>query len=571
MHGPMKRHEIQVLSKAGHTDQQVADITGVPTRSVRRIKAEPPVAGFDAAERTKERRVGRPPKVEAYRPFVTKLLADEPDLLTLEVLRRARLDGYNGGKSQFYTMVAQLRPKEVRPLVRFEGLPGEFSQHDFGQVDVRYTDGSVERIHFFASRLKWSRHAEVSIVPNQQVEPLVRSIVEHFDRIGGVPLLAVFDRPKTVALKWKKDGTVTEWNPVFSQAMAELSVAAEVCWPYRGQEKAYVSYCTSSVTFDGVSCCWVPPPQLSLVLQWCAVAQVLIQELVLVIVGVRSQQSRAPPYLDGAGYNVHSLGDLGKREESPLAEPFVARLEVVVALKALDHEAVEWLLLTRHVAALIEDDRDLTRRMLIEQPVDLLDDFALGFAEFACRQRPWQCNRLGRASLKANMCRDSFWLGESDVLDHEPNKTLALPHRRFGTTPDPRKVGCKAEDLTALLGGRRHAICPSLPLGEFLCLSQFPQLVVPLRFERRGHQTIIWVDLHEATTRQLGFVSAPFDVLPAQSLRLLAAGTQFILHRKRGLEGQWGNGLDHELADGFVDGRAGNALTHRLTLLHGLH
>lgn len=240
MHGPMKRHEIQVLSKAGHTDQQVADITGVPTRSVRRIKAEPPVAGLDAAERTKERRVGRPPKVEAYRPFVTKLLADEPDLLTLEVLRRARLDGYNGGKSQFYTMVAQLRPKEVRPLVRFEGLPGEFSQHDFGQVDVRYTDGSVERIHFFASRLKWSRHAEVSIVPNQQVEPLVRSIVEHFDRIGGVPLLAVFDRPKTVALKWKKDGTVTEWNPVFSQAMAELSVAAEVCWPYRGQEKGSV-------------------------------------------------------------------------------------------------------------------------------------------------------------------------------------------------------------------------------------------------------------------------------------------------------------------------------------------
>ena len=31
-----------------------------------------------------------------------------------------------------------------RPMVRFEGLPGEFSQHDFGHVDVRFMDGSPE-------------------------------------------------------------------------------------------------------------------------------------------------------------------------------------------------------------------------------------------------------------------------------------------------------------------------------------------------------------------------------------------------------------------------------------------
>jgi hypothetical protein len=31
-------------------------------------------------------------------------------------------------------------------VVRFEGLPGEFSQHDFGQVDVRFLDGSTRRV-----------------------------------------------------------------------------------------------------------------------------------------------------------------------------------------------------------------------------------------------------------------------------------------------------------------------------------------------------------------------------------------------------------------------------------------
>jgi phosphoheptose isomerase len=41
----------------------------------------------------------------------------------MEVLRRVREAGYAGGKSALYGLVASLRPKEVKPLVRFEGLP----------------------------------------------------------------------------------------------------------------------------------------------------------------------------------------------------------------------------------------------------------------------------------------------------------------------------------------------------------------------------------------------------------------------------------------------------------------
>jgi hypothetical protein len=66
--------------------------------------------------------------------------------------------------------VASLRPKEVKPLVRFEGLPGEFSQHDFGQVDVQFIDGTARRIRFFASRLKYSRWVRVSLVKDESVE-----------------------------------------------------------------------------------------------------------------------------------------------------------------------------------------------------------------------------------------------------------------------------------------------------------------------------------------------------------------------------------------------------------------
>jgi hypothetical protein len=125
-------------------------------------------------------------------------------------------------------------------MVRFEGLPGEFSQHDFGEVDVRFLGGEKRRVHFFGTRLKYSRWVEVSIVPNQVVETLVRTLVDHFSAIGGVPLLAVFDRPKTVALSWGADGKVTEWNPTFAYVMLELGLGAEVCWPHRPNQKGSV-------------------------------------------------------------------------------------------------------------------------------------------------------------------------------------------------------------------------------------------------------------------------------------------------------------------------------------------
>jgi transposase len=236
----LKRHEIQVLRRAGHSIAKVARLAGVSRRSVRRVVHEPAVAHIDDDAERDRRRLGRPSKAERFRDFVVAALKKDPEVLSLEILRRARLDGYAGGKSALYALVALLRPPATRPVVRFEGVPGEFSQHDFGHVDVRFLDGTSKRIHFFASRLKYSRHVEVTIVPNEQVETLVRALVDHFAAWGGVPLLAVFDRPRTVALSWRKDGEVTEWNPVFGAAVLELGVGVELCWPARGNQKGAV-------------------------------------------------------------------------------------------------------------------------------------------------------------------------------------------------------------------------------------------------------------------------------------------------------------------------------------------
>jgi transposase len=247
MWGMLKRHEIQVLLKAGHSRAEVARLTGVSIRSVKRVAKEDAVIQVDDAAARVARGIGRPSLVEDFRKPIVDLFEHEPELKSVEVLRRMRLAGYTGQKTALFALMAAIRPKDQRPLVRFEGLPGEFSQHDFGQVDVEYVDGATERIRFFASRLKYSRTIRVSLVPDETTETLIRHFADHLDSWGGAPLVSVFDRPKTVAIKWGRDGVVTEWNATFAYAVLELGVGVDVCWPYRAQDKGEDSYCTSYV------------------------------------------------------------------------------------------------------------------------------------------------------------------------------------------------------------------------------------------------------------------------------------------------------------------------------------
>jgi hypothetical protein len=108
MIGMLKRQEIEILLKAGHSQSEVVRLSGVGLRSVRRIAKEPSVDVDDAADR-KKRRIGRPNVLENFRQQVEAILKQEADLPSLEILRRMREAGYSEGKTVLYELVASLR------------------------------------------------------------------------------------------------------------------------------------------------------------------------------------------------------------------------------------------------------------------------------------------------------------------------------------------------------------------------------------------------------------------------------------------------------------------------------
>src|SRR5439155_26340901 len=92
----LKRHAIQVLRAAVHGQSEIATLTDVSVRSVRRVEAEPDVSHDDDASERDRPRIGPPSLAEQLRPCVVERLADVPGLLSLEIFRLPKPVGHAG-------------------------------------------------------------------------------------------------------------------------------------------------------------------------------------------------------------------------------------------------------------------------------------------------------------------------------------------------------------------------------------------------------------------------------------------------------------------------------------------
>src|SRR5438270_12919393 len=107
----LKRHEVEILLKAGHAKTEIARLSGVSLRSVKRIAEESPVLQADDGVERRKRQIGRPSTVPTFRKQVLEILQGTPDLATWELLRRVGETGDRGGQAGLDAVVASLRLK----------------------------------------------------------------------------------------------------------------------------------------------------------------------------------------------------------------------------------------------------------------------------------------------------------------------------------------------------------------------------------------------------------------------------------------------------------------------------
>ena len=66
----------------------------------------------------------------------------------------------------------------------------------------------------------------------------MRALLLSFESFGGVPLMAVFDNPKTVVIGRKNKEI--QWNETFARVAIDYRFAPELCTPRRANQKGAV-------------------------------------------------------------------------------------------------------------------------------------------------------------------------------------------------------------------------------------------------------------------------------------------------------------------------------------------
>jgi transposase len=235
----MERSAIHLMAKRGKSLRQIAAETGHSPTTIARVLREP-------LERQPTKRQRRS-KVDPYCPQIERWIAE--GLTAVRMLELARSDPqqpYSGSRSQFGEMVRRVRQEREHQQaaaavpVRFEGLPAEYLQVDWGEIRAfPFTQQRPATRYFLACRLKYSRWTWVRWTQDMRQETLFRGLVDCFCLLGWVPWVLVFDNMKTVT-SGRDGGGQPIWTPALLQLAGEFGFHPQACDPGAGNQKGSV-------------------------------------------------------------------------------------------------------------------------------------------------------------------------------------------------------------------------------------------------------------------------------------------------------------------------------------------
>lgn len=235
----MERSAIHLMAKRGKSIRQIAEELGRSPTTISRVLHEP----VDQRPAPRQRRS----QVDPYRVQIEQWL--EEGLSVVRMLELARGDPeqpYTGSRSQFGEMVRRIRrvQDQARAVegvpIRFEGLPGEYLQVDWGEVrHFPFTQQAQATHYVLCCRLKYSRWSWVLWTADMRQETVIRGLVACFCALGAVPWVLVFDNMKTVTSG--RDGNNQPiWTPALLQLAAEFGFHPQACDPGAGNQKGSV-------------------------------------------------------------------------------------------------------------------------------------------------------------------------------------------------------------------------------------------------------------------------------------------------------------------------------------------
>lgn len=235
----MDRATIHYLNQKGWSNVEIAEFVGHHRDTITRVLREP----LDQHPAPRQRTSA----VAVFDAQIHAWLDHKWSVQRmLEVDRSDPTHPYTGSATAFYDYVRPIkRARKGVPgnvPVRFEGLPGELLQIDWGEVrQFPFTHPALvgQTRYFFAARLKYSRFMVVQFTTDMREETLLRCLIAAFVAIDGVPWVVTSDNMKTITLG-RDETNQPIWHPAFQKCACEFGFLPAACTPAAANQKGAV-------------------------------------------------------------------------------------------------------------------------------------------------------------------------------------------------------------------------------------------------------------------------------------------------------------------------------------------
>jgi transposase len=209
--------QLVTLHRQGMSARAIARALGISRNTAKALIAAHAKAreGEHSALPQRPERAPRASKVDAHAGRVAELLARYPDITAQRVFETLRDEGFTGGYTAVKKHVRKHRPR-ARPepsLVAPAYGPGEMGESDWSPFDVRYLDGSKDKVNAFSYVLTFSRRKDIEVYRHADLHSLMDGHVHAFTRFDGCAHVCTYDGQKNVVLRW--EGSQPIYNPRF--------------------------------------------------------------------------------------------------------------------------------------------------------------------------------------------------------------------------------------------------------------------------------------------------------------------------------------------------------------------
>lgn len=222
---------IKALRQQGLSISEIARRVGKDRKTVRKVLKSSEYRKYKRSEKAKK-------LITPYMEYIKDRIA-KYNLRAKRLYREIREQGYKGSYEtvkNYVRSIKDLRPKPA--YIRYETLPGEQAQVDWGHMKRIRPDGLEEEVYCFSFVLGYSRALYKEYTEKRDLLTFMRCHQRAFEYVGGVPAKILYDHVKTVVLK--SLGKEHIWNESFMDFARFYGFKPDLCNVGEAHEKGKV-------------------------------------------------------------------------------------------------------------------------------------------------------------------------------------------------------------------------------------------------------------------------------------------------------------------------------------------